>query len=98
MSSIPLSFFDRIADSYDETWTNTPVGRIQRNAVWCEMDRVVKPNHRVLDLGCGTGEDALHLMQAGAIVEAIDGSAAMIEAARRRGVNARLLRIEQIGE
>ncbi len=98
MMSIPLSFFDRIADSYDETWTNTSVGRIQRNAVWRELDRVVKPRDRVLDLGCGTGEDALHFMQADAIIETLDGSPAMVEAARRRGVNARLWRIEQIGE
>jgi ubiquinone/menaquinone biosynthesis C-methylase UbiE len=98
MMSIPLSFFDHIADSYDKTWTNTPVGRIQRNAVWRELDRVVKPGDRVLDLGCGTGEDALHFMQACATVDALDGSPGMVEAARRRGVDARLLRLEQIGE
>jgi len=96
--SIPLTFFDRLASRYDETWTDTPVGRIQRNAVWRELDRLVKPHGRILDLGCGTGEDALHFMQAGAIVETLDGSPAMVEAARRRGVNARLLRIEQISE
>jgi ubiquinone/menaquinone biosynthesis C-methylase UbiE len=98
MMSIPLFFFDRIANRYDETWTNTPVGRIQRNAVWRELDRLVEPHHRVLDLGCGTGEDALHFTQTGAIVETLDGSPAMVEAARLRGVNARLLRIEQISE
>jgi SAM-dependent methyltransferase len=98
VNSVSLDFFDRLSNRYDQTWTNTPVGRIQRNAVWRELDCLVKPQDRVLDLGCGTGEDALHFMHAGAIVDARDGSPGMVEAARRRGVHARLLRLEQIGE
>jgi ubiquinone/menaquinone biosynthesis C-methylase UbiE len=98
VSSVPLSFFDRIADRYDETWTNTRIGRMQRNAVWREIDRLVQPGDRILDLGCGTGEDAAHFLEAGATVDALDGSPRMVEAARRRGVNARLLPIEHIGE
>jgi ubiquinone/menaquinone biosynthesis C-methylase UbiE len=98
VSSVPLSFFDGLATRYDETWTNTPIGRIQRNAVWREVDCLVRPSDRILDLGCGTGEDALHFLQAGATVEAIDASSKMIEVARSKGVNARLRRVEQVGE
>ncbi len=98
MSSVPLSFFDRIAERYDETWTNTCIGRMQRSAVWREVDRLIQPGDRILDLGCGTGEDAAHFLEAGASVDAMDGSSGMVEAARRRGVTARLLSIEQIGE
>lgn len=98
MSPPSLLFFDSIAPHYDQAWTNSPVGRIQRNAVWREVDPMVQPGDRILDLGCGTGEDALHLLAAGATVDAIDGSAGMVEAAGRRGVDARRLRIEQIGE
>lgn len=98
MSQASSSFFDSLAARYDRSWTNSPIGRIQRSAVWREIDPLVQPGDRILDLGCGTGEDALHLLEAGATVNAIDGSAGMVEAARRRGVNARLLRIEQIGD
>ncbi len=98
MSSVPLSFFDRLAINYDETWTNTRVGRAQRNAIWRELDWFVHKGDRALDLGCGTGEDALHLLDLGAKVDAIDSSAGMVDAARRRGVNARRLPIENIPE
>ncbi len=56
------------------------------------------PNARVLDLGCGTGEDALHLLASGAVVTAIDSSSAMVEIARSKGVDARLLSIEHLDE
>lgn len=98
MSSVPLSFFDRLATSYDQTWTNTRIGRAQRNAVWRELDRFIRKGDRVLDLGCGTGEDALHFLELGAAVDAIDSSAGMVDAARRRGVDARLLPIERVDE
>ncbi len=98
MSSVPLSFFDRLATTYDDTWTNTRIGRAQRNAVWRELDRFIRKDNRVLDLGCGTGEDALHLLELGAKVDAIDSSAGMVDAARHRGVNAQQLAIEHIAE
>ncbi len=96
MSAITLAYFDRLAESYDQSWTNSPVGRLQREAVWRELDHLIGPGDRVLDLGCGTGEDALHFHRFGAEVDAIDGSQQMVEAARRRGAPARLLRIEEI--
>lgn len=98
MSSPSVTFFDRLAASYDLVWTSSAVGRMQRSAVWRELDRRVRPKDRLLDLGCGTGEDALHFSQAGAVVSAIDGSIGMVDAALRKGVDARLLRIEQIDE
>jgi SAM-dependent methyltransferase len=51
----------------------------------------------VLDLGCGTGEDAARLMQAGVSVRAIDASGEMVRMARDRGVDARFLSIEDCG-
>ncbi len=96
MSSAAASFFDGLAGRYDQSWTNSPIGRLQRDAVWKELDRIVKPGDRVLDLGCGTGEDAAHLAELGAAVDAIDASPKMVEAARRRGVNAHVMPIEQI--
>lgn len=88
--------FDEIAARYDDLWTNAPVGRLQREAVWRRVDPLVSVGDEVLDLGCGTGADALHLLQAGARVSGIDVSPEMVRIARARGVNARLLPIEEI--
>src|SRR5688572_25459411 len=44
----------------------------------------VKPGHRALDICCGTGDIAFALAEAGALVNAIDFSEAMLNVARRR--------------
>ncbi len=88
--------FDSLAARYDELWTHAPVGRHQRNAVWERMDTQFHPGDTVLDLGCGTGADALHLMDAGVHVRAIDASPEMVRLARNRGVDARPLAIENL--
>jgi SAM-dependent methyltransferase len=51
----------------------------------------------LLDLGCGTGDDATHLDQRGVRVVAIDASEEMVAAARLRGVDARQMRMEALG-
>ncbi|HWF07089.1 MAG TPA: methyltransferase domain-containing protein, partial [Bryobacteraceae bacterium] len=89
--------FDAIAARYDELWTNTAAGRSQRESVWREIDPLFFHGARVLDLGCGTGEDALHLTRAGIAVSAFDASPAMVRIARDRGVDAQVLAIEDIG-
>jgi trans-aconitate methyltransferase len=44
---------------------------------------------RILDLGCGDGVLSAHLVELGCTVVGIDGSPEQVEAARRRGVDAR---------
>jgi ubiquinone/menaquinone biosynthesis C-methylase UbiE len=90
--------FDTLASRYDDLWTRSAVGRSQRAAVWRHIDPLFRPGDAVLDLGCGTGEDALHLMDAGMKVRAIDSSGEMVRIARRRGVEAYILPIERINE
>ena len=89
--------FDKIAKDYDSIWTSSAVGRLQRAAVWRHLDPLVKPGDRILDLGCGTGEDALHLMELGAAVHAIDVSSEMVRLSRNRGIDAHHLAIESLG-
>jgi SAM-dependent methyltransferase len=50
-----------------------------------------QPGERILDLGCGEGTLARSLLDAGCDVVGVDSSPAMVEAARARGVDARLM-------
>ncbi|MGH9557813.1 MAG: class I SAM-dependent DNA methyltransferase [Bryobacteraceae bacterium] len=99
MSSIWIqtgAAFNRIAQQYDESWTRSTAGRLQRDAVWRYLDLLFQPCSRLLDLGCGTGEDPVHFMQAGMSVTAIDASEEMVSIARARGVEASVLGIEDL--
>jgi len=78
------SAFDSIAERYDDIFTNTLVGRAQRNAVWDSLTHAFSPTDSILELNCGTGEDALFLARLGASVTACDASPAMIAVAGRR--------------
>lgn len=49
-----------------------------------------RPGERILDLGCGDGVLTATLVAAGCRVVGIDGSAPFVEAARARGIDARL--------
>ena len=50
-----------------------------------------QPGERVLDLGCGEGAHAAQLLELGVDVVGVDASAAMVDAARARGVDARVV-------
>ena len=91
--------FDRVAGRYDELWTSTAIGRAQRDLVWREIDPLFHPGDRILDIGCGTGEDAAHFAARGVTVHAFDPAPAMIEVAQKRGgFTASVLRAEEISE
>ncbi len=97
--------FDAIAEEYDAGFTNSAIGRAQRQSVWREMDQCFRTGQRILELNCGTGLDALHLASRGVCVVATDASAKMVEVAERRLKSAthqdsaafRILSIEEIG-
>ncbi|MGD8441478.1 MAG: class I SAM-dependent methyltransferase [Holophagae bacterium] len=77
--------FDGAAPSYDAEFSSTTLGRMQRERAWALLDRVLPPTGRVLDLGCGTGEDTRWLVQRGAErVVGCDASQAMLSEARRK--------------
>jgi ubiquinone/menaquinone biosynthesis C-methylase UbiE len=77
--------FDRLAVRYDALWTTTPNGRAQRNLVWRHVDALFQTGERIVDIGCGTGEDAAHFVARGVTVFATDSSSAMVEVAQARG-------------
>lgn len=76
--------FDAIAARYDEAFTSSRIGQAQRAAVWRVLEKVFRPDHSILEIGCGTGVDACFLAQRGVRVVACDASSQMIEVAARR--------------
>jgi ubiquinone/menaquinone biosynthesis C-methylase UbiE len=93
----PATVFDQVAACYDAVWTNTPIGRAQRDLVWREIDPLFQAGERILDIGCGTGEDAVHFAARGVTVFATDASPAMVQVARERGATATVCGAEELG-
>jgi ubiquinone/menaquinone biosynthesis C-methylase UbiE len=85
MAQVPAALvFDQMAWGYDDVFTNSMIGRAQRDAVWAVLTQVFQIGDHVLELNCGTGEDALFLARNGASVTACDASERMIQIATGR--------------
>jgi SAM-dependent methyltransferase len=85
----PISHpFDAAAASYDATFTQRRLGHWLREAVWERLGAVFRPGDSVLELGCGTGEDAVWLARRGVRVSATDVSGEMLAVARRKAAAA----------
>lgn len=83
-SDINVSPFDKVATRYDQVFTNSMIGRAQRECVWEELDKTFHAGDRILEIGCGTGVDACHLAEHGVKVHACDSSPNMIRVATQR--------------
>jgi ubiquinone/menaquinone biosynthesis C-methylase UbiE len=76
--------FDTMAGHYDEIFTFSMVGRAQREVVWNRAAATFRAGDHILELNCGTGEDALFLAGRGIRVTACDVSERMIGHAKAR--------------
>lgn len=81
--------FDSFAAAYDRTFGLSPTGRLMRFRVAERLMGAARQGARVLDLGCGTGEDAVWLASLGYAVHGIDESPKMIEAAKAKAAERR---------
>ncbi|MCL4250914.1 MAG: methyltransferase domain-containing protein [Anaerolineae bacterium] len=90
------SAFDTLAPTYDADFTASPIARHLRGRVHARLDRLVASGETALELGCGTGEDALHLARRGVHVIATDASEAMLTATRAKLVGAAHVRVERL--
>jgi SAM-dependent methyltransferase len=70
--------FDSVAADYDGPRGNNLLIQDMRAEMWRWLDRVFAPASRLLDLGCGTGLDAVRMAKSGHRVLATDWSPAMI--------------------
>lgn len=78
--------FDIVAPVYDQTFTHTVIGKLQRNIVYTHLTDCLNSNpaNQILEINCGTGEDAIWLSEKGYQVTATDLSEQMISVARQK--------------
>ena len=59
--------FQAMAKEYDEIFSHSAIGALQRDSVWSYLDHWINMQHlHVLDIGCGTGEDTVRFLKKGA--------------------------------
>ncbi|KYG79440.1 hypothetical protein AWW67_13810 [Roseivirga seohaensis] len=78
--------FDTASGTYDQDFTDTLIGRLQRGLVWKYLDETIsnRGTLNILEMNCGTGEDALHLAEKGHRVTATDISSEMLTHAQKK--------------
>ncbi|MEM9951137.1 MAG: methyltransferase domain-containing protein [Chloroflexota bacterium] len=79
-----MSAFDTLAPTYDADFTQQPLGQILRSRVHDRLLSHFSAGDIVLEIGCGTGEDALFLAERGIHVTATDASEQMLSVAREK--------------
>jgi SAM-dependent methyltransferase len=84
--------FDTIAENYDSTFTQSKIGKAQREIIWNYLKKVLanKKNLKVLELNCGTGEDAVWFAKKGCSVIATDQSNKMLEITKQKAIENKL--------
>ena len=83
-----MTSFDAAAKFYDEEFTQSTIGRMQRKRVWNYLSETLgnKPL-RILEINGGTGEDAIWLAQQGHDVTCTDISPEMLSIAEEKTVH-----------
>ncbi|MFT3793551.1 class I SAM-dependent methyltransferase [Flavobacterium sp.] len=78
--------FDKAAKQYDTAFTHSVIGKAQRKRVYALLSEVLKKQNpkKILEINCGTGEDAFWLARQNYEVVATDISEAMIAVAQSK--------------
>jgi SAM-dependent methyltransferase len=71
--------FDSVAADYDGPRGNNFLIQEMRAQMWRSLDALFTPPCRLLDLGCGTGLDAVRMAQRGHAITATDWSPRMVQ-------------------
>src|SRR5215469_1023927 len=83
--------FDNVAADYDGERGNNAAIQDMRAEMWRWLDTVFAPGARLLDLGCGTGLDAVRMARLGYPVTATDWSVVMVRPTTERAAAERQL-------
>ncbi|MBA3663407.1 MAG: class I SAM-dependent methyltransferase [Bacteroidetes bacterium] len=81
---MPQAFFNNYALEYDAHFSETLVGRAQRQLVHNYLDKVILPEMSVLEINCGTGVDALFLAERCSDLLCTDLSEKMVEVTKHK--------------
>ncbi len=76
--------YDELAARYDRVPVENRINGFMRRISLARILGTFPPGTRVLEIGCGTGEEALALAERGADVVALDTSSEMVRIARRK--------------
>ncbi len=78
--------FDHIAATYDSSFTRTPIGQLQRKQVWSYLEKITPQlkGFDILELNCGTGEDAILFSEKGFNIVATDVSEEMLKVTQEK--------------
>jgi SAM-dependent methyltransferase len=81
--------FDSVAASYDGPKGNNDLIQDMRREMWRWLDCSFPRESQLLELGCGTGLDAIRMAERGHRILATDWSPRMVERTERRAAEAR---------
>ena len=76
--------FDSVAADYDGPRGNNDQIQDMRGEMWRSLDAAFSAGSRLIDLGCGTGLDAVRMAKLGHLVTAADWSPGMVQRTRDR--------------
>ena len=76
--------YDEIAARYDRVPLENRINGYMRRVSLARILGAFPPRSRVLEIGCGTGDEALALASRGTTVVALDASSEMVRIARRK--------------
>lgn len=88
----PPPAFDAYAAEYDRHFTGSAIGRAQRKQVWRALLPLLRGRTDILEINCGTGEDAIRMAKMGHEVLATDLSGEMIRVAEAKKAEVSALR------
>lgn len=80
--------FDAVAADYDRREADNPIRQLMRTRSLVTLETTFPEGSVLLDIGCGTGTEAIWLAQRGRTMFAVDSSPQMLEVLTRRAAAA----------
>lgn len=86
-----MSAFDEVAADYDAREADNPIMQLMRTRSLAMLDSAFPQGSTLLDVGCGTGTEAMWLAKRGRTVFAVDSSPQMLKVLSQRAAAGGLL-------